>query len=461
MIKSFNYFSIITTCLIRLIDRHVFKKALFLAVALILWCHPSFGQGARKGLAFAATGAVVDSLGKLILKNYIFPDTAANMVKQIKRQLATGRYNNTDPIDLAHRLTLDLRSIYNDKHLSVEYTADKNDGNSSYILEAAMQQRLAETARLQNYGFSSIAVLNGNIGYVGLNGFFDLNDKSEQTVNSAFDFLRNVNTLVIDLRLNGGGQANMVHYISSLFYKEPTHLNDFCIRNMNTLQTNWSTPRTGSDHWDAVPLYILVSSYTCSAAEEFAYDMQSLHRAVIVGELTQGAAHPMEQVGLGNGFSVNIPFARPINPITKTDWEPLGVKPDRLVKSAGALDVAIRLIFRQQGLSPDTLISRNAQWLYFIYNAKHYKSNLSNCHNLRLFTGNYEGNKISVEKGNHLFYTSSTGYMVKLIPISKTIFLLDADFDNRELVFVTNKNGYPSKLYFNLDGNLSAVFKRH
>ena len=437
------------------------KKALLLAGAMSLWLNPSFGQGTRKGPAFAATGAVVDSLGKVTLKNYIFPDTAADMVKHINRQLATGKYNYTYPIDLARRLTVDLRTIYNDKHLSVEYAADKNDAeNSSYILQAAKQQQVAETARLQNYGFSSIAVLNGNIGYIALNVFFDLNDQSAQTVNSAFDLLKNVTTLVIDLRLNGGGQADMVHYVSSLFFKAPAHLNDFYVRNMKTLQTTWSTPRPGSNHWDAIPLYILVSSYTCSAAEEFAYDLQSLQRAVVVGEPTQGAAHPTEHVGIGNGFSVNIPFARPINPVTKTDWEPFGVKPDRLVKSAGALDAAVRLILIQKVSSADSLTSKNARWLYFVYNAKHRHTYKSNVHSLRQFAGNYEGNIISVEKGNQLFYTSSTGYTVKLIPISKSSFLLDADFDNRELIFATNKKGYPNEMYFNLDGNLSAVFRR-
>jgi hypothetical protein len=204
-----------------------------------------------------------------------------------------------------------------------------------------------------------------------------------------------------------------------------------------------------------------VSSYTCSAAEEFAYDMQSLHRAVIVGEATQGAAHPMRRVLICNGFSVNVPFARPINPITKTDWESCGVRPDRSVKSAEALNTAIKIIFRHQMNSTDSLRSKNARWLYFIYKAKHsdpYKLNLSH---LKQFAGNYEGNKISVENGGQLFYTSPTGYRVKLIPISKNTFILDADFDNRELIFHSNKKGNSDKMYFNLDDNLSAIFRRY
>jgi len=439
------------------------KRTLLTAVAVSLSGSLSFTQPARQELTLAAKKIVIDNLSRLLLNNYIFADTAFKMANYIKLQLTTGKYDRTDKsADFAVRLTTDLRSVYNDKHLSVEYDANPENAaaQSSYIAQAAKLMEAAETARQQNYGFSKTAVLNGNIGYIALNGFFDLNDKSSQTVNSAFDLLRNVNTLIIDLRLNGGGQADMVHYISSLFLKERTHLNDFYVRKTNTLQRNWSAPRAQSDIWGNVPLYILVSSYTCSAAEEFAYDMQCLHRAVIVGEVTQGAAHPAERLSIGNGFSVNIPFARPINPVTKTNWEICGVKPDISVKANKALDEAIQIIFQRQAASSDSLTSKNAKWLYFIYKAKHHPYKL-NLQSLKRFAGNYAGNKITLEQGNQLFYTSSTDYKVKLIAISKTTFLLDAEFDNRELIFHYGKKEGSDKMYFNLDGSLSAGFIKY
>jgi C-terminal processing protease CtpA/Prc len=62
-------------------------------------------------------------------------------------------------------------------------------------------------------------------------------------------------------------------------------------------------------------VYILTSDYTFSAAEEFTYNLQSLERATIVGEVTGGGAHPIMVAGLVQSFQIHVPFLRAINPI--------------------------------------------------------------------------------------------------------------------------------------------------
>jgi len=84
-------------------------------------------------------------------------------------------------------------------------------------------------------------------------------------------------------------------------------------------------------------LYILTSGRTFSAPEAFAYDMQALKRATIVGEMTGGGAHGTTMHRLADHFSASIPFSRSINPVTKTDWEGVGVKPDVVVPADQAL----------------------------------------------------------------------------------------------------------------------------
>jgi hypothetical protein len=42
-------------------------------------------------------------------------------------------------------------------------------------------------------------------------------------------------------------------------------------------------------------------------------------------------------------FFVDMPFARAINPVTKTDWEGTGVRPDVKVAAADALATALKL----------------------------------------------------------------------------------------------------------------------
>ena len=90
-------------------------------------------------------------------------------------------------------------------------------------------------------------------------------------------------------------------------------------------------------------MYVLTSTLTISAAEEFAYDLQALKRAVVVGEVTAGAAHMTASGQIAPHLMIAVPIARPINPVTKTDWEGVGVIPDVRVAASDALATALRL----------------------------------------------------------------------------------------------------------------------
>jgi C-terminal processing protease CtpA/Prc len=89
-------------------------------------------------------------------------------------------------------------------------------------------------------------------------------------------------------------------------------------------------------------VYVLTSKRTFSGGEEFTYDLQSLHRAKIVGETTGGGAHPVAPHELDEWFTILVPSGRPINPITKTNWEGVGVVPDIAVPPDAALEEAHR-----------------------------------------------------------------------------------------------------------------------
>ena len=80
-----------------------------------------------------------------------------------------------------------------------------------------------------------------------------------------------------------------------------------------------------------------------SGAEAFAYDLQSAKRATGVGEVTGGGAHPSRPFPLDDHFTIRVPFARAINPVTKTDWEGKGIQPEVKVPADQALDKAKQL----------------------------------------------------------------------------------------------------------------------
>ena len=92
-----------------------------------------------------------------------------------------------------------------------------------------------------------------------------------------------------------------------------------------------------------VPLFILTSDETFSAAESFAYDMQVRGRATLIGDSTKGGAHSVDLYPIDDRFEIYIPTARAINPVTGTNWEGIGVIPDILDDTEDALDSAIVL----------------------------------------------------------------------------------------------------------------------
>jgi hypothetical protein len=145
-----------------------------------------------------------------------------------------------------------------------------------------------------------------------------------------------------DLRDNHGGDPAMVQFIASYFFAESTHINDLYNRHDDETHQYWTQGYVPGPRI-AAPLFVLTSNHTFSGAEEFTYDMQTQKRATIVGETTGGGAHPVDGMPAGDHFTIGVPLARPINPVTKKDWEGTGVIPEVKVPAADALTTAQKL----------------------------------------------------------------------------------------------------------------------
>jgi retinol-binding protein 3 len=92
---------------------------------------------------------------------------------------------------------------------------------------------------------------------------------------------------------------------------------------------------------------VLTSKRTFSGAEELSYDLKMLKRATIVGDTSGAGAHPVAGHRIDDHFMIGVPFARAINPISKTNWEGSGVEPDVKVPAEEALDTATKLAMEQ------------------------------------------------------------------------------------------------------------------
>lgn len=288
---------------------------------------------------------VLDTLIKELNDKYVFADVAQKLEAMLRSRQKAGEYDSiADGRQLADKLTGDLRGASGDKHLHVRFfekaiplqdPAAKPDPQEVARAEADGQKFFKRI----NYGVERVERLPGNIGYIELHGFTPAR-YSGQAYGAAMTLLNGTDALVIDLRKNHGGDPNAVALLASYFFDERTRLSDIVIREGGAdrlQQQSTSDYVSGPRYASGKEVVILTSRNTFSAGEDFTYSMQVLKRARVVGEVTGGGAHPGRMERLHPHFLAFIPFGRSLNPVTKTDWEGVGVSPDVKVGADDAL----------------------------------------------------------------------------------------------------------------------------
>jgi hypothetical protein len=331
----------------------------FIAVAIV--AAAAFGLSALQQPSAAALDAstrkqVIDGAIEHMQRAYIFADVAEKMSASLREHATKGEYDNTtSPREFAETLTRHLQDVSRDKHLRIIYNADGFPPQRSGPPTADERaQRLADDRR-RNFGFQRIERLDGNVGYIELLGFSGSEEVAEAAV-PAMNFVANTDALIFDLRRNGGGSPVTIGLISSYLFDTVVHLNDFYIREFDrTEQFFTKADVQGRKYGATKPVFVLTSSRTFSAAEEFTYNLKNLKRATIVGETTGGGAHPGGVRRITDQFGIWLPNGRAINPITKTNWEGVGIEPDIKVESAQALQAAHLAALRKirEGASDD------------------------------------------------------------------------------------------------------------
>ena len=284
--------------------------------------------------------AAINALSRALTDGYVFPHKAADVDRALKRHIRSGVYDTvTSARAFASLLTEQLQAVTKDRHLRVRVVA--SDAGPNRPAPRSPDQRL-RAAREANYGFGRAEILPGNVGYLEIRGFGSWVPEARDTVARIMTSLADADALIIDLRDNGGGSPEAVAFVSSyLFGDEPVHLNSLYFRPADRTDDFYTDPKVpGRKFGPTKPVYVLTSSYTFSAAEEFTYNLQSRGRAIIVGETTGGGAHPGGMVPIGSHLAAFIPSGRAINPITKTNWEGVGVKPEVPVARDKALETA-------------------------------------------------------------------------------------------------------------------------
>jgi hypothetical protein len=182
-------------------------------------------------------------------------------------------------------------------------------------------------------------------------------------------------------------------------------------------------PHVSGKRYPDIPVYVLTSNRTFSAAEEFSYYLKNLKRATLIGETTGGGAHLGGTQVATDEFLVWVTTGRAINPITKTNWEGTGVSPHIEVKKDMAFNTAY--IKAPENLAESNK-SENAQaiynWVKDGLKAKEQVLDLTQSQ-LQTYVGNYGPRKVSFKNGS-LYYQRGEGNKYKLLPMAEHKFMI-------------------------------------
>ena len=283
---------------------------------------------------------IAEAFAKRVESSYVLAEPAKQIAKAIRAHAGSGAYDGIATASaLAERLTSDARAVQNDRHLRVVLSPGVVPADQDAERPPTPEQKAAarENLRKVNFGVAEAKKLDGNVGYLDLEMFPPL-ELAKDALDAAVASLADTDALIIDARRHRGGDPATVAHLVSWFVPEGTLINETHTRDNGDVTQykagKLAGPRYGKKVW------VLTSKRTFSGGEELAYDFQALKRGTIVGEVTGGGAHPTRGFRIHDRFMAMIPFSQSINPVTKTNWEGVGVKPDVAVAADEALQVA-------------------------------------------------------------------------------------------------------------------------
>jgi DNA-binding MarR family transcriptional regulator len=286
----------------------------------------------------AVRSSLVQAIADSLVNGYIYEDRAHAMADSLRAALSRGAFDAApDRRALARTIGEFLQRISLDRHLSV-----RSDSGAGSVPAGPVMRRVSGPAGAGNDGFGRVEILPDRIGYLELFGFSG-DPAALHKADSLMAAFAGVTALIIDLRHNGGGGAEMVRQLSTWLFDKPTHLVSTFARGMDQPRERWTLDQVPGKRLSAVPVYILTSHHTFSAAESFTFGLKAAGRVTIVGERTGGGGHFGRVIPLTDGFSMFLPIGRTYDPRTNQGWEAEGIAPDVAVPQEQALEKALEL----------------------------------------------------------------------------------------------------------------------
>lgn len=287
----------------------------------------------------------IQRVSTLLRDNYVFEELGiktADYLNELNTKEHFKLYNDLESFAL--EITKAIYAVSYDKHISVSLKQQNQvEGDK---LTKWVESRMGERNyfRQNNANFKKIQKLHGNIGYLELRGFYGL-AWGKDFADYALEMLATSDAIIIDLRNNSGGRGDMVNYLLSHFFEKPVITGRSIKRKGSRFIENVGQTKEieGNKILPKIPLFILTSTTTFSAAEAFTYPLKIYKRAIIIGETTRGGANAGDLYSLNNKLNIFIPDVAGKHPVKNESYEGVGIKPDIKARNGDALEIAIEL----------------------------------------------------------------------------------------------------------------------
>lgn len=374
---------------------------------------------ADEPLTPAVKSAVIDAVAARLESTYV--DTAASpqIVKALRARQEARAYDAiTNPAQFGETVTRDLQSVNGDLHLGLRFSKEPP-------LPPGRGVSAFGDPRLLNFGMGKAEILDGNVGYLEITAF--TGGDYRDAVVDALRFLSRTDAVILDVRRNGGGASDMSHFIFSHFLgSTPVPTIDVRTRASSEPSHRMSLADVPGPRRPEVPLFVLISQATGSAAEEFSFVLKNRGRATLVGRRTAGAGHMVAQIPLGHGFTVSVSVTLVSDPETGAEWEQVGVQPDIAVAPEQALVAAHVAALRKVAAGVTDAGRTEVLRRLIETNEARLRAAPEAAARLDRFAGTYEGRSVSVRDGQLWYLRRGGGLSEPLVPLGGDVYALGA-----------------------------------
>jgi hypothetical protein len=232
--------------------------------------------------------SVIEALATKLSAGYVLPAAVGRITQALRSANSAGEYDGKAPKEFADAINRTLMNASHDKHLAVFYQPAPTVSPEAATPSVEQRERL-------NFGFGKLERLRGNVGFLELVNFSDLRQQSAETASALLSTLANFDAIILDLRRNNGGNTPMGAFIATYFFDATrVHLSDIYWRDTNETNQFWTTTFVPGRRSARQPLYILTSTSTFSAFEDFCYSLQNLKRRSLSAKRQAEVPIPVE-----------------------------------------------------------------------------------------------------------------------------------------------------------------------